>query len=412
MKARGLAAVFIIALCAGVAQAFGRFTYGVLLPAVRDDLQLSNTIAGSLSTVNVGAYLVGTVLVATATSKLKLFTIMRVGLIFSTTGLSLASVSSGVTSLAIAMFLCGLGGACIWIPSPVIAAGALAPERRAFAVGLAGAGIGLGVVFSGQLSGFMRSLSGASSWRTVYLVQATIAVAVTAITFLFVEHKQTDTPTKGGFGGFGALKRLKGWLPITLAYTSFGCMYILVLGFLTTRLEDDSEWTSGRASLAFTILGVAMIFGGPLFMKLVGKFGPRNCLATAFTLWGACCLLVLPGWFSPTLIICAGFGLIFGGIPATITLYFVQNASLADYGPSFAAGTLAFGIGQMVSPQIGGVVADFTGSFTLVISLSAVVAMTGVIFALCLPKQKKPKLAPQLPAFAQPIVYRVTASSK
>ena len=108
MKARGLAAVFIIALCAGVAQAFGRFTYGVLLPAVRDDLQVSNTIAGSLSTVNVGAYLVGTVLVAAATSKLKLFTIMRVGLIFSTTGLSLAAVSSGVTPLAIAMFLCGL----------------------------------------------------------------------------------------------------------------------------------------------------------------------------------------------------------------------------------------------------------------------------------------------------------------
>jgi MFS-type transporter involved in bile tolerance (Atg22 family) len=111
-------------------------------------------------------------------------------------------------------------------------------------------------------------------------------------------------------------------------------------------------------------------------------------------------------------IICAGFGLIFGGIPATITLYFVQNASLADYGPSFAAGTLAFGIGQMISPQIGGVIADVTGSFTLVISLSAVVAVTGVIFALCLPKQDQPKLLTQLPAFAQPVVYRVTASSK
>jgi MFS-type transporter involved in bile tolerance (Atg22 family) len=112
------------------------------------------------------------------------------------------------------------------------------------------------------------------------------------------------------------------------------------------------------------------------------------------------------------LIICAGFGLIFGGIPATITLYFVQNASLADYGPSFAAGTLAFGVGQMISPQIGGVVADLTGSFTLVISLSAVVAMTGVIFALCLPKRERPKLLPQLPAFAQPLVYRVMPSSK
>ena len=60
----GLPAVFLVAASAGVAQSFGRFAFGVVLPAIRSDLNLSNTIAGSLATINVGAYLVGTLVVA------------------------------------------------------------------------------------------------------------------------------------------------------------------------------------------------------------------------------------------------------------------------------------------------------------------------------------------------------------
>ncbi len=63
-RATGLPAVALVAVGAAVAQAFGRFTYGVLLPAVRDDLGISNTVAGSIGTVNVGAYLLGTLAVA------------------------------------------------------------------------------------------------------------------------------------------------------------------------------------------------------------------------------------------------------------------------------------------------------------------------------------------------------------
>ena len=43
--------------------AFGRFSYGALLLAVRDDLGISNTLAGFIGGANVGAYLVGTLCV-------------------------------------------------------------------------------------------------------------------------------------------------------------------------------------------------------------------------------------------------------------------------------------------------------------------------------------------------------------
>ncbi len=389
MKAKGFVAVALVAIGAAVAQSFGRFTYGVLLPAVRDELDISNTVAGSIGTLNVGAYLLGTIVVAAATSRYRLLQVMRVGFVFSTVGLTLAAVAPNHWVLGLAMFSAGLGGALIWIPAPVIAADSLPPERRGLAIGLMSSGIGLGIVFTGQLSGYVRSSLGDDSWRTVYVVEAIIAVVVLAATLVFIGHEQ-DQPAgrRAGIGGFSVLRGMRGWLPLTLAYTSFGFMYLLIVAFLTTRLEDDSGWTGSRASLAFTLLGVAVIFGGPIVIKLAHRIGVRLTMALAFTMWSVMVFAILPGWFATSLAASIGLGLLFGGIPGMITLYVVENTSVEDFGPSFAAATLAFGVAQMLAPQVGGLIADVTDSFTLVFVLSAALALTGTVSALQLPRSE------------------------
>ena len=60
----GWVVVIIVALAAAVGQSFGRFSFGVLLPAIRDDLGITNTLAGILGATNVGAYLLGTLTVS------------------------------------------------------------------------------------------------------------------------------------------------------------------------------------------------------------------------------------------------------------------------------------------------------------------------------------------------------------
>lgn len=386
----GLAAVGLVAVTAAVAQAFGRLTYGVLLPAIRDDLGLSNTVAGSLATVNVAAYLVGTLVVATATTKFRLLGVMRVGMIVAVAGLSMAAVAPGAAVLGAGLFLMGLGGALTWIPAPAIAADAMAPHKRPFAIGVLGSGIGLGVLFTGQLAGFVRSTMGDASWRTVYVVQALIGVAVATAALLFIGHHQDRPSAKAGVGGLAALRRMRGWLPLTCAYTAFGLKYLLVIAFLTTRLEDDSGWTSSQASLAFSLFGVAVIFGGPLFIAVTGRVGPRLAMGLAFASWAIVTLIILPGWIAPTLVASVALGLLFAGMPIMFTLYFVSNTTTEDYGPSFAVATLAFGVAQMVSPQLGGSIADAAGSFTPVFILSAVLAVIGLAAALGLPRDGRP----------------------
>ena len=384
----GLPVVVLVAFVAAVAQSFGRFTLGVVLPAVRNDLGLSNTLAGSLATVNVGAYLIGTLAAGWATARFRLLSVMRVGVTLVAAAMLSATLATGAAALAGALFVMGFGGALTWIPAPVVAASALAPQRRGLAVAMMASGMGLGVVFSGQLAGFTRAAQGDEAWRTVYLVQGLIGAVVVAGAWLLLAQRQTRPSQGSGPGGFAVLRRMNGWLPFTVAYTAFGFMYLLILAFLTTKLEDDNGWTSSRASLAFTLLGVAIVFGGPTFVALARRTGPRRALALAFGGWIAATLVLLPGWVVPTLAVSAVAGLLFAGIPTLITLYVVTNTSDEDYGPTFAAATFAFGAAQMISPQLGGSIADLAGSFTPVFLLSAGLAAIGLGAALRLPSTR------------------------
>ncbi|XOV82835.1 MAG: MFS transporter [bacterium] len=382
----GWLTVILVASGAAVAHAFGRFSYGLLLPAVRDDLAISNTLAGFVGGANVGAYLLGTLLVAWATSHYRLLTVLRAGLLLATGGLLLAAAAPSPYVLAAGLFIAGIGGACVWIPAPVIAADALAPAHRGLAVGLMGSGIGIGIAFISLLSGMLRSDMGDAAWSRAYLIQGLIGVVIVLAVLVVVRHQQ-DKPSGGaGIGGFGALQRMRGWLPFTVAYSTFGFMYLLVMGFLTTRLEDDSGWSSADASSAYTLMGVAMIFGGPLLISLAQRIGTRWATVIAFGLWPLLIFIVLTGAQTPTLAACIGLGMLFSGIPSVMTLYVVEHTSAQDYGPSFAAATLAFGVAQTVSPPVGGIIADVSGSFTLVFLLAAAMGLTGLIAGLQMPQ--------------------------
>ena len=382
---KGWSKVLLIALAAAVGHAFGRFSYGVLLPAVRDDMGINNTLAGSIGAANVGAYLLGTIIVAWATSHYRLINVMRLGLSLVTLGLLLASIASGPWMLAAGLFLTGMGGAFLWIPSPVIAADALPSDRRHLAVGWLGSGVGLGVMFASILSGVLRSSGGDESWSSVYQIQFAVGFVLLLLVFLLIRHQQAEPSGGAGLGGFGALQRMPGWLPLILAYATFGFINLLVIGFFTSRLEDDSGWSTSDAAFAFSVMGLAMVFGGPIFAAMANRFGLRMILATSFGTWPIFLGVVMTGYEVPVLIACIGLGLLFSAFPILITLYVVQNTTPEDYGPSFSAATLAFGVTQIISPPVGGLIADITGSFTLVFILAGFMGLLGMLATLRLP---------------------------
>ena len=373
----------LVMATACVAQAFGRFTWGVVLPGARDDLlNGSNAVAGLFGTLNVAAYLVGTFVVAWLASRVTLVGLVRIGMVLSTSALGLAAIAPNGPLLAVALTVMGLGGALIWIPSPAISARMLPPHRAGMAVGLVGSGIGLGVVFAGQMARYLDQRSdGDQFWQTLYRIEFGIAVVVLIGAFLFLRSHGDRPSAAGGFGGVGALKTVPGWIPATVAYAAFGFAYILVIGFLVARLEDDSGFTSDQAATMFSILGAATVLGGLMLGPLSDRIGRRVTLTSAFVLFGLCGLLALTGTQPWVAIAAFGAGLMFSGMPALIIAHIVDHTTADTYGPAFSAATLAFGVTQMISPQIGGLLADHFGSFTWVFVLSAGVSFVGAAFA-------------------------------
>jgi MFS family permease len=379
--------IALVMASACVAQAFGRFTWGVVLPDARDDvLGGSNTLAGFLGTVNVTAYLLGTFAMSWAASRVTLVGLVRIGLTVSTSAIALASVAPNGAVLGVALFAMGLGGAIIWIPSPAIAARALPPNRAGLAVGLVGSGIGLGLVFAGQLSSFLDRRSDAPDlWRTVYRIELAIAVVVLVGAWTILRSKGDRPSVHGGFGGVAALRTVRGWAPLTVAYASFGFAYILVLGFLVARLEDDAGFTPGEATAMFSLVGAGSVFGGMTLGPLSDRFGRPRTLTVSFVVFAAGGLLTLTGRQPWVAIAAVGVGLMFSGMPALIIAHVVDHTDTDNYGPAFSAATLAFGVTQMISPQVGGAIADAFGSFTWVFVLSATVALVGAGAASRLP---------------------------
>jgi MFS family permease len=373
-----------IMLAAAVAQGFGRFTFGVVLPDVREDLLGgSNTLGGFVATANTFAYLVGALLVGSLSAKVSPVNSVRIGLVFSVGGLAAASVAPNAAVLTLAMIAMGLGGAAIWIPSPGIASTLVATHLRGLAVGLTGAGVGLGIIFSGRLNG--QLVAGGGNWRDVYTVHAGIGLVTIVLVFAILRDRSGTQPN-GGFGGFAVLRTLEGWKPITGCYFIYGFGYLLILAFLTSRLQDDSGFSEATASTIFAIMGACTIFGGVALGRVSDLIGRRRTLIYSFPLWAVAVGLILTGELAVVIVGAVIVGFLFGGIPSVIAAYLVDRTDAATYGPSYAAATFAFGVAQVSSPQIGGLIADWRGSFTLVFVVSATAMTSGALFAWALPR--------------------------
>ena len=144
-----------------------------------------------------------------------------------------------------ALVIMGLGGAIIWVPVPGIAARQFPPERRGFATGMAGVGIGVGIVFAGRMAAFLRS-GEQDVWQTLYRIELCIALIVIVSAFVFLRSQGERPSVAGGFGGFGALRQVQGWKVFTGAYSAYG---------FSESSSSASPWPDSRTTPA-RILGV------------------------------------------------------------------------------------------------------------------------------------------------------------
>lgn len=356
----------IVVAATMVAQAFGRFTYALVLPSVQADLNISYTLAGTLGMLNLAAYLLSSLGVAWVSTRMPPDRIIRIGIGVSALGLAGMWWAPGLGVVVAAMLVTGAAGAAIWIPAPAVSSSLVSPERRALAIGTIGMGIGLGFVSAGWAARVVGD-----RWTAVYGFETIVAVVTALLVWIFVRVPAEPGGTPPSLRALGTVPR---WGYLLATYGGFGLSMSLFVNFFIARLEEDSGYLTSTTGLIFATFGVASIFGGPLYAALSDRVGRRRAIQVGFATMAGASLLLLVGMGPWPWMAAAVFGLAFAGVPATTATYLRDHLSAREFGSGFGVITLAFGVGQLLAPQIGGWIGDALSSFTLVFVLAAGVA--------------------------------------
>ena len=374
----------VLVLSAAVAQGFGRFGYALLLPAVNADLVHSYAVAGLLGTLNLTAYLAGTLVVSLTAERLAPATSVRMGLLVSTAGLSVLALAPSVPVLVAGMVLSGFGGALIWVPAPGIAGSAVHPSRRGLAIGITGSGVGVGVVASSGLTAVVHAVAGPDEWRSVWGIEAVLAalVAVAALRWL----RPPVAPVSGRVR-VSALRAVPGWIGSMLSYGGYGLAIAVYMTFLVAAYQHDAGFGAGHASAVFALVGVCVMAGGVLVGRWSDRVGRRAAMTWTYVGMTAAILLVPVGAEPWAVLSAVVFGLALSGAPAVLAAHLADFLDPRRFAAAFGAVTLVFGLAQLVGPQLGGWIADRTGSFSTAFLVAAGAALGAALAAATLPRR-------------------------
>ncbi len=355
-----ITAIAILVAATAVSQAFGRFTYSVLYTEIRDDFELSNTVAGGIGSLNLVGYLLGSLVVAFTIGAFGLTKTAKFGLLGVTTGLMALSWSPNSVVTLGALFLTGLAAAGVWITTPALAANVLGPDRKGLAIGWVTTGVGIGATET--------------------------AIGICTLLLLAFTVKTSPEPTTSSGLSPATLKRVPGWFNLCATYGIFAVGASLAMTFSAALLEEDAGFKEGSASLTFALIGLGLALGGPTMGWLSDSIGRNSAQLVSFAALALSCILIATGHPIGAPVSTLLFGMAFTGVVINITTKVSGHLDDEAFGAAYALVTIVFGAGLAVGPQLGGIIADTSGSFRPALIVAACCAALG--FALTLVDRK------------------------
>jgi sugar phosphate permease len=389
------------------AHGFGRMSYTLILPAMKQGLGFNYTQLGLLGTGNFIGYLlmaiIGGILAARFGSRAVIFlALVLMGLTMILTGLA-----QGFGLAFTARLMTGLGNGAAFVPAMALGSAWFAARRRGFASGIVSGGIGGGTMIAGLIVPVILTAHGQTGWRYAwyYLGGAVLVIALIAA-WLIRSHPgekglgqvggepSPPQPAPGGPGpgrafAWGEIYRVPAVWYLGLVYFMYGFSYIIYMTFFAAYLVDEMGFSTARAGGLWALVGGLSIFCGVIWGGVSDRLGRSGGAALAYLTLGLAYLILAliknpaGGYLSAVV-----FGLTAWSIPT------IMAAAAGDYvGPRLApAGlgfvTLFFGVGQALGPYLGGFLADRTGSFTIPLVVAGAVSWLGTGLSLGLRKKR------------------------
>jgi len=378
----------------------GRFGYTVVLPSMQQGLEMDNTMAGAMASMNLAGYLALSALGGALAARFGPRRVITAGLVLAGTGMFLTGMAESFITAAFWRVLTGFGSGAANVAVMGMWGAWFPIKQRGLAAGIAVTGSSLGLIFTGLLVPRVLSSGIANAWRACWYIYGGVTLVIAMFVMLLIRsHHSTTTTTAGNHESgrqatsvgipslqWGLVYRSPQIWRLGLVYVAFGFSYIIYMTFFVKRLMAEGGYSREAAGSLFMTMGWASLLCGLIWGWVSDLIGRRFALAIVYLIHTAAfamfALMPTAAGFTISAVL---FGLSAWSIPA------IMAATCGDMvGPRLSPAalgfiTLFFGIGQAIAPSIAGAMADSFGSFAPAFLLAALVALSGALGSTLLP---------------------------
>ena len=390
----------VLSVAAAISLGVTRFAYGLLLPAMREDLFWSYTLAGAMNTSNAVGYFVGAMGMGRVMAWLGPARAVLWGAWLAAILMVIPGFFVDPQVLVVQRLLAGVLSAVVFVSGGILAAriGSRQPARAALILGLYYGGTGAGIMVSALLvpwildQPFFVFAPWVYAWWVLALVCALMAACLRwPVAVLAAWDSQAGSQV--------VVPQSVAWWPMRyalLGYALFGLGYIGYMTFAVALLREHGA-SSQEVSWFYAVLGAMVMASSRIWAKLLHTHRGGGALARLNALLGLA--VVLPT-LTDNFMVFVGSGALFGAvflsIVASTTAFVRHNFAAAAWTSGIAAFTVVFAVGQVVGPLAVGWIADGQGGLVRGFFCSALALWAGAAVA-CL---QKPLASAPVPASA------------
>ncbi len=407
----GWIVIFAGLLTTIAAHGFGRMSYTIILPAMKDGLKFNYTQLGLLGTGNFIGYLTMAIVGGFLAARFGTRIVITLALILMGITMILTGLAQSFGFAFAMRLLTGLGNGASYVPAMALGSAWFAMKKRGFATGIVSAGIGAGTLISGLLVPSILAAFGPNGWRFSWYILGGAVLVISGVVFLFVRSRpeekglqlvgaeeteaihaaSPEAKKASSFQWTGIIKTGAVWY-LGLVYFFYGLSYIIYMVFFAAYLVKEMGFSQEAAGGLWALVGGLSIFCGVIWGSISDRLGRSKGAALAYLVLGLSYIIYA--------LVKVKFGFYLSGVLFGLTAWSIPTimaAAAGDLvGPRLApAGlgfiTLFFGIGQAIGPALGGYLADATQSFTLPFLMAGGISFIGMVLSFYL---KKANFAP------------------
>jgi predicted MFS family arabinose efflux permease len=392
---QSIALAMVLALGAAVSLGVTRFSYGLLLPAMRADLGWSYTLAGAMNTVNALGYLLGALSMPRLLKRFDAVQILLFGSVSASLFMGLTGFFTTAEPLLVQRLLAGIASAWVFVAGGLLTAqlGVRHVERSGLILGVYYGGVGLGIVFSTLLVPSVDYFipSNPQVWPQAWAVAwwfLALGCVLASLMLMRKVHalKRIATQSKATNSAPNIVQTNQAfhWHDFAYAlggYGLFGVGYIGYMTFVIALLREQAATTS-TVTVFYTLLGLAVMASSRLWAGLLDKYKGGQALAFLNLLLG--CAIVIPAlttWLPALIFSGVLFGGVFLSVVASTTALVRHNLPQTAWAAGISAFTVIFAAGQIVGPTMVGWIADGAGGLARGLLISAFALWLGALMA-------------------------------